>query len=76
MYVIALSSIEKDFKATTGDSFKGCIFACKIINQIHTNYEKRNVSQAVSANLLKNAQYLFLYLGQKFLKNTFEVVHT
>ena len=37
------SSFEKDSIATTQDSFKDCILACKISNQMHTNFEKKTV---------------------------------
>ena len=50
----SISSIEKDFIATTPDSFKDCILACKISNQMHKNFEKRKVPQAASGNLFKN----------------------
>ena len=39
----SVSSIEKDSIATTQDSFKDCILASKINNQMHTNFEKRKV---------------------------------
>ena len=34
----SISSIEKDSIATTRDPFKKCILACKISNQMHTNF--------------------------------------
>ena len=46
----SLSSFEKDSIVTTRDSFKDCILACKIRNQMHTNFEKRKVPQAVNGN--------------------------
>ena len=53
--MVSLGSIEKDSIATPQDSFKICILACEIRNQMHTNFEKRIVSQAVSVVvLLKN----------------------
>ena len=52
--MVSLSSIEKDSVATTGVSFKDCILASKIWNQMHTNFEKRKVPQAVS---MKNVLY-------------------
>ena len=61
--MVSLSSIEKDTIATTRDSFKDCILECKIRNQMHTNFEKRKVPQAVCS-----VQYLFLYLWPKFLE--------
>ena len=39
-------SIEKDSIATTRDSFKDCILACKISNQMYIDLEKRKVPQA------------------------------
>ena len=42
----SISSIEKDYIATTRDSFNDCILACKISNQVHTNFKKRKVPQA------------------------------
>ena len=49
----SISSIEKDLIATTPDSFKDCIFACKISNQVHTNFEKRKVPQAARGNFVE-----------------------
>ena len=79
----SISSIEKDSIATTPDSFKDCLLACKISNQEHTNFQKRKVQQAASGNFVRkllfcktcSVQYVFLYLWPKFQKNTFEVVH-
>ena len=48
-----ISSIEKDYIAATGDSFKDCILTCKISNQLHTNLEKRKVPQAASGNFVQ-----------------------
>ena len=48
----SISSIEKDSIATTPDSFKDCILACKISNQVYTNFEKRKAPQAASSNLV------------------------
>ena len=45
-----MSSIETGSTATIQDSFKDFILACKIRNQIHTNFEKRKVPQAVGGN--------------------------
>ena len=50
----SISSIEKDSLATTPDSFKDCILACKISNQVHTNFEKRKVPQAASGKFVQN----------------------
>ena len=51
---------------------------------MHKNLEKRNVQQAASGSFLQkwllcktwSVQYVLLYLWPKFLKNTFEVVHS
>ena len=48
-----ISSIKEDSIATTPDSFKYCILACKISNQAHTDFEKRKVPQAASGNLFQ-----------------------
>ena len=48
-----ISSIEKDSIAPTRGSFKNCIFACKISNQMHTNFEKRGVPQVDSGNFVQ-----------------------
>ena len=45
--------IENNSIATTQDSFKDCILACKISNQVHTNFEKRKVPQAASGNFVQ-----------------------
>ena len=50
----SISSIEKDFIATTPDSFKDCILACKISNQVHTDLEKRKVIKQPVVMLFKN----------------------
>ena len=44
----SISSVEKDSLITTPDSFKDCIMACKISNQVYTNFEKRKVQQDAS----------------------------
>ena len=51
--ITSISSIEKDFIATTQDSFKSCILACKISNEMHTIFEKRKVPQAASGNFVQ-----------------------
>ena len=53
--MIFLSSIDKDSITTTRNSFKSCILACKIRNQMHRNFEKRKVPQAVSGNFAQNS---------------------
>ena len=70
----SISSIEKDSIATTPDSFKDCLLACKISNQEHTNFQKRKVQQAASGNFVRkllfcktcSVQYVLLYLWPKF----------
>ena len=47
----SISSIEKDSTVTTRHTFKNCILACKISNQMHTNFEKRKVPQAERDNI-------------------------
>ena len=49
----SISSFEKDSIATTPDSFKNCIIACKISSQVHTNFEKRKVQQADSGDFVQ-----------------------
>ena len=51
-----ISSIEKDSIATTRDSFKDCILACKISSQMYIDLEKRKVPQAAvpQAKVLQN----------------------
>ena len=67
------------------DSFKDCLLACKISNQVPTNFEERKVPQAASGNFVQkwllcktNVLYniCFFICGQNSLKNMFEVVHT
>ena len=48
----SISSVEKDCIATTADSFKDCILAYKISNQVRTKFEKRKVPQAASGNFV------------------------
>ena len=48
--MVSLSSIEKVSIATAQDSFKDYILACKIRNQMQTNFEKREVPHAVSGS--------------------------
>ena len=83
--VAFIGSNEKDFIASTRDSCKACILACKISNQVHTNFKKRRVQQAASRNFVQKWLFCktyvlyniwFFYLLQKFLKNTFEVGYT
>ena len=44
----SISSIEKHSVATTPDSLKDCILACKINNQVLTNFEKRKAPQVAA----------------------------
>ena len=48
-----VSSIKIDSIATTPDSFKDCLLACKISNQVPTNIEERKVPQAASGNFVQ-----------------------
>ena len=48
----SISLIAKDSIATTQDSFKDCILACKINNQMHANFEKRKVTQTANGNFV------------------------
>ena len=48
--MVSLSSIEIDSLATTRESFKDCILPLKIRNQMHINFEEREIPQAVSCN--------------------------
>ena len=49
----SISSFEKDSIATTPDSFKDCIIACKISNQVYANFEKGKVQQDASGNFVQ-----------------------
>ena len=49
----SISLIEKDSIVPTRHSFKNYVLACKISNQMHTNFEEREVPQAVSGNFVK-----------------------
>ena len=60
--MVSSSSIEKDSLATTRDSFENWILACKIRNQIHTNFEKRKVPQAVSGNLAVRHMFCTMFV--------------
>ena len=68
--MVSLGLIEKYSIATTRYSFKDCILACKIRNQMHINFEKRKFHKQSVVILLNNGcsvdifsvQYLFLYL--------------
>ena len=58
----SIGSIEKDSIATTRDSFKDCILACKISNQMHKSFEKRKVPQAASANFIQKWLFCKTYV--------------
>ena len=58
----SISSIEKDSIAVTPDSFKDYILACKIRNQVDTNFEKRKVPQATSGNSLQKWLFCKIYV--------------
>ena len=49
--------VEKNYITTTRDSFKDFIFACKIRNQMHTNFEKRKVPLIFSGNFAQKWQF-------------------
>ena len=57
-----ISSTEKDSIATTRDSFKDCILACKISNQMHTNFKKRKVPQAASGSFFQKWLFCKTYV--------------
>ena len=64
-----LSSVDKDSTEASPDSFiTDFVLACKIKNQMQTNFENRNVPQAVSGKI-----YVLFYLALKFLENMFEL---
>ena len=52
--MVSLIVIEKDSVATIWDSFKYCILACKIGNQMHANFEKRKVPRTLSGNFAQS----------------------
>ena len=58
----SISSIEKHSVATTPDSFKDCIIACKISNQVHTKLEKRKFQQAASGNFVQKWLFCKTYV--------------
>ena len=49
----SISSVKKDSIAPTRDSFKNCILACETSDQMHTNFQKRKISQAASGNFVQ-----------------------
>ena len=49
----SISLIENNSIVTTWDSLKNCLLACKISNQMHTNFEKRKVPHAASGNIVQ-----------------------
>ena len=52
--MVSLILIEKYSVATSWDSFKYCILACKIRNQMHASFEERKVPQTLSGNFAQN----------------------
>ena len=77
--MVSLSSIEKDFIATTRYSFKDCILAYKISNQMHANFEKKKFHKQSVVILLKNGcsvkhvlYNIYSFICGKSLENTFE----
>ena len=65
----SLCSLEKDSIKTTRDSFKHCILACKIRNQMHTNFEKFHKQSVLS--LLKNGCSVTIFIAL-FVENFLE----
>ena len=51
------------FYKVSRDSFKNCILACKISNQMHTNFEKRKVPQAASDNFVQKLLFCKTYVS-------------
>ena len=60
--MVSLSLIEKGSIATTQDSFKDCILACKIRNQMHTNFTKTKIPQADSGNFAQKWLFCKTYM--------------
>ena len=59
--MVTLSSVEKDSIANTRDSFKDCILARKVRNQMDKYLEKRKVPQAVSGNFVQKWLFCKIY---------------
>ena len=57
-----ISSIEKDSIVTTRGSFKDYVIACKIGNQIHTKFKKRNILQATSESFAQKWLFCKTYV--------------
>ena len=60
--MVPIGSIEKDSIATTRDSFKDCILAYKIRNQMHTDFAKRKVPQAACGNFAQKWLFCKTYV--------------
>ena len=58
----SISSIEKDSIATNQDFVKDFTLACKIRNQIHANFEKRQVLHTVNGNFAKKWLFCKTYV--------------
>ena len=69
----SLCSLEKDSITTTRDSFKHCILACKIRNQMHTNFEKFHKQSVLS--LLKNGCSVTIFIAL-FVENFLEHIRS
>ena len=52
--MISKNLIEEDSIVTTWDSFKYCILACEIGNQMHRKFKKRKVPQAISGRYIQS----------------------
>ena len=58
----SISLIEEDSIATTKDSFKDCIFSCKIRNEMYTNFKKKRFHKQPVVVLFENGcsvRYMF-----------------
>ena len=58
----SISSVKKDSIAPTRDSFKNCILACETSDQMHTNFQKRKISQAASGNFVQKWLFCKTYV--------------
>ena len=68
----SISSFEKDSIATTPDSFKDCIIACKISSQVHTNFEKRKIQQADSGDFVQKWRFCKTYVLYNYVAKILE----
>ena len=60
--MVSFSSIQKDSIVTIRDSLKDCTFACKIRNQMRTNFKKKKVPQASSGSFAQKWQFCKTYV--------------